>query len=313
MKLTILSLVVISIMATIGSAQSTGNLVAASAPVNYAPVADPQAIAISALQPVMLVLKGYDANGDNLTFSIVTGPSHGVLSQFNPTSGTVVYNPPTQVFATDSFRFAVSDGITTSAAATATITLLETTTVTLASSKNPSIYGTGVTLAATVTAKVGTPVGSVAFNDGAVTLGTSVLSGGRATIITSALGGGKHSITAVYAGAPGFNAGSSAILTQTVAKAATSARLSSSLNPSHNGNTVTFTATVISSTAGTPTGSVAFKDRATSLGTGMLSSGKATLTTAALAPGTHSVTAIYDGDSNFDESTSPALKQKVLP
>ena len=44
---------------------------------------------------------------------------------------------------------------------------------------------------------------------------------------------------------------------------------------------------------------VTFKDGGTTIGTGTLSSGQATLTTSALTPGSHSITAVYGGDTNF--------------
>ena len=65
--------------------------------------------------------------------------------------------------------------------------------------------------------------------------------------------------------------------------------------------------------AGTPTGTVTFMDGGTELGTGTLSSKKATFATASLAEGTHSLTAVYSGDSNFNGGTSAALSEKVNP
>lgn len=76
------------------------------------------------------------------------------------------------------------------------------------------------------------------------------------------------------------------------------------------GQSVTFTAAV-SSGAGTPTGSVTFKDGAAVLGTGRLSGGTATFTTASMAVGSHSITAVYSGDVNFVASTSHSLTQTV--
>src|SRR5204863_9256065 len=88
--------------------------------------------------------------------------------------------------------------------------------------------------------------------------------------------------------------------------------LISSLNPSALGQAVTFTATVKPATgSGTPTGTVTLNDGATVLGTGTLSGGTATLTTSALVGGVHSITAIYCGDANFANSTSPVLMQTV--
>ncbi len=94
--------------------------------------------------------------------------------------------------------------------------------------------------------------------------------------------------------------------------ASTSTTVTSSQNPSTVGANVTFTATVISATAGTITGTVAFFDGATQIGTGALNgSGMATYSTTALTQATHSITAQYGGDSNYATSTSPAVSQVV--
>ena len=77
---------------------------------------------------------------------------------------------------------------------------------------------------------------------------------------------------------------------------------------------VTFSATigVVAPGAGVPTGSVTFKDGSTTLGTGTLNStGQATFATTTLAVGSHSITAVNGGDSNFSGSTSSALAQTV--
>jgi hypothetical protein len=94
----------------------------------------------------------------------------------------------------------------------------------------------------------------------------------------------------------------------TPAAAATSTAVTSSANPAFTGQAVTFTAAVTSS-GGTPTGTVTFLDGTTTLGTGTLASGSATYQTSSLAAGTHSVTASYAGDSSFTASTSTAVSQ----
>jgi len=104
--------------------------------------------------------------------------------------------------------------------------------------------------------------------------------------------------------------------TQTVAVSGTGVRgsasvaLASSDNPALLGGTVTFTATV-SSSSGTPSGSVNFYDESTLLGSGTLALGVATYATSRLAEGTHSITAVYEGDSSFSSGGSSALSLGV--
>jgi hypothetical protein len=88
----------------------------------------------------------------------------------------------------------------------------------------------------------------------------------------------------------------------------TTTSLLSSENPANSGDTVTFTATVSPSTA---SGSVTFLDGSTPLGTPSVSGGQATLSTAALTFGSHSITAVYNGDTNNAGSVSSVLSQVV--
>jgi hypothetical protein len=94
--------------------------------------------------------------------------------------------------------------------------------------------------------------------------------------------------------------------------------LTSGVNPSTYGNTVTFTATIQTNAVavGNISGeTVTFYNGGVSLGTGTLnSSGQAIYTTSAsqLAAGARSITAVYAGDANYLASTnSPALSQAV--
>jgi Big-like domain-containing protein/centrosomal CEP192-like protein/beta-propeller repeat-containing protein/ASPM-SPD-2-Hydin domain-containing protein/HYDIN/CFA65/VesB family protein len=119
-----------------------------------------------------------------------------------------------------------------------------------------------------------------------------------------------HTAGAFQTACPGSCTYYHAFLTK-IGRFNTSTLLSSSLNPSIFGQSVTFTATVKSSTTGTPTGTVTFKDGTTTLGTVALNSGIAKLTTSTLTVGTHSITAVYGGDATFLPSTSAALSQVV--
>jgi hypothetical protein len=98
--------------------------------------------------------------------------------------------------------------------------------------------------------------------------------------------------------------------------AATTTTFISSQNPANFGASVTFTATVTTSGSTPPTGTVTFNDGTTALGTGTLStvsgSQVATFATTTLTAGTHSITAVYGGDSSNAGSTSPAISQVIV-
>lgn len=72
------------------------------------------------------------------------------------------------------------------------------------------------------------------------------------------------------------------------------------------GDSETLTATVAAVLTGRPaaTGTVSFWDGTTLLGTGSVSGGSATFASSALAVGSHSITAVYSGDTNFNPATS---------
>jgi hypothetical protein len=152
--------------------------------------------------------------------------------------------------------------------------------------------------------------------DGAISVGTGTLNGtGVATFETAALAVGNHTVTAVYSGDDSFNGSTSAVLTQGVQKADTTATVTSAPNPSALNEPVTFTATVtpVAPGAGTRTGVVTFKEGATVLGTGTVdASGQATLTTASLGAGSHTITAIYGGDANFNTSTGTTAAAQIV-
>ncbi|MDX6386152.1 MAG: hypothetical protein QOK48_3725 [Blastocatellia bacterium] len=116
-------------------------------------------------------------------------------------------------------------------------------------------------------------------------------------------GAGSCTITASQAGDATYNAAADVSRTFNILKAASTTAVTSSVNPSNVGQSVTFTATV-SSAAGTPTGTVQFKDNGVNLGGPVtLVSGVATLTTSTLTTGLHSITADYGGDGNFNVSS----------
>src|SRR5207245_1858836 len=85
-------------------------------------------------------------------------------------------------------------------------------------------------------------------------------------------------------------------------------------SPSTIGFTVTFTATVavVSPGMGTPTGTVTFKDGGSTLGSSALMNGQASFSTSSLTIGSHMITAVYGGSTDFTGSTSNTVTQDVV-
>ena len=123
------------------------------------------------------------------------------------------------------------------------------------------------------------------------------------------LGVGQQTLTATFTptDTTDYTTGT-ATVALTVVPANPVLTLTASPNPAFVSNPVTFTA-AIGSLGVAPTGSVAFYDGTTQLGTGAVSAGSATFTTSALTLGTHSITAVYSGDSSYTVATSNALPE----
>jgi hypothetical protein len=187
------------------------------------------------------------------------------------------------------------------------------TSTSLTSNLNPSIYGQKVIFTATVASSGSTPPsGKVIFTWNSNTIGSATLNGsGVATLTKSNLNADTYPLTATYKGDTRNLASTSPVLSQVVQPTTSAARITSSLNPSVQGQAVTFTAKITSPTV-VPTGPVTFTAGKTVLGTGQLSGGKATLTTSSLPAGSIKVTATYNGNSNIAKS-SAWLTQIVNP
>ena len=207
----------------------------------------------------------------------------------------------------------VHDASSMSAALAEQITIPPFTTNTAVStSGSPSFIGQSVTFTGTVTCGTHSiPDGElVTFYDGTTALASVALSRGMAVYTISVLSVKTHTIKATYAGDANFKTSSGSV-TQVVEKYPTTTTLTSSLNPSTFGQTVTFTAKVEDTGPYAPTGKVRFFDGTTGIGLVTLSSGIANLTKSNLAVGTHPITAEYLGDADNATSTSSVVNQVV--
>lgn len=233
-----------------------------------------------------------------------------------PSGGSPVSVTSATILAAGSYTLTASftpADTTTYATKTSTAALVVEKTsaaASLVSSASSVPVGSPITFTATVASPSGTPTGTVSFYDGTTLLATVALSQGQAVYTTSSLAVGTHSIAEVYSGDSNFLSNTSSAVGETVGKQTTATALFPSANPVLVTNAVTFMSTVASS-SGTPTGTVSLYDRTTLLATVALSQGQAVYTASSLAVGTHSITAVYSGDSNFSASTSAAVVEIV--
>ncbi len=176
------------------------------------------------------------------------------------------------------------------------------------STPSPIVYG----------ATLNGVLNAVAMNGSATVPGTyaytATPAGGSASAVTNAskLVAGTYTLSVLFTptDANTYKTANGSV-TLVVGKATPSVSLTSTANPVLVQNSITLTATV-SSSVSTPTGSVTFLDGTTPIGTGTVNaSGLATLAISTLSVGSHSITAVYSGDSNFVTLTSSALTQLV--
>jgi hypothetical protein len=163
------------------------------------------------------------------------------------------------------------------------------------------------------------PAGVELSQDGGLTYGTSLdlpETGGTVSTVIDA----RISAAAPVGPISGTIAADSSGATEqdipvngTVNPASTTTAVSSSVNPSVFGQTITLTAEVTPgiSGIGAPTGWVTFCDGTVKLQTIQVMNGAASMTISSFVIGTHTITAKYSGDSNFVGSVSPALNQVV--
>ena len=92
---------------------------------NTEPTAQDDSVTASQNQPLNIKLNANDADGDNLSFTIVDDPSNGQLGNVNPSTNTVTYTPDEDYSGEDNFTFIVNDGTIDSNDATVSIIVEE--------------------------------------------------------------------------------------------------------------------------------------------------------------------------------------------
>ena len=90
-------------------------------PVNDAPVASNGSGTTTVDTPLIGAVTATDVDNASLTFSVVSGPTHGSLSSFNVSTGEFTYTPADSYYGPDSFTFKANDGTVDSNVATFSI------------------------------------------------------------------------------------------------------------------------------------------------------------------------------------------------
>lgn len=186
------------------------------------------------------------------------------------------------------------------------ITQQQTSTTALQITPTAGPPGTSIGFSATVTGVSGfaTPTGTVTLTNGSTTLGTITLANGTGSFNTNTLAVGTYSVIAIYSGDVVYADSTTTAQTVSIQNTPTVA-LTATPSTATIGTTIALKATLTSS-AGTPTGTVYFMDGFNTLGSTVLVSGVASYSATALAVGSHSITARYSGDSNFVAANSAA-------
>jgi Bacterial Ig-like domain (group 3)/FG-GAP-like repeat len=186
------------------------------------------------------------------------------------------------------------------------------TNIQVQSSATPAVYGQTVTLVTSVEESVpngAAPTGTVTLSNGSTVLGTGSVASAL-TVTTSSLPVGSNQLSAAYTGDANYLKHTVTFMQQ-VNKAGTTTGLTTTAGQSAPNQSVTLTATVTSNTTGVPTGTVTFMDGTVTLSTVAVNGSGVASLSIALPLGANSVTAVYNGDANFNTSTSGSVSDLV--
>ena len=243
------------------------------------------------------------ANGDTVHFIdgatiLGSGLLSGGMASFTTTGLTAGTHKIKATFVTDN-----SYATSSSAVLSEVVNGLPTTS-TVASNLNPSIYGQTITFTAKVldNANSGIPTGTISFKAGTTILAKTALSNGTASFSTSTMAAGTKSISVTYNGDTKYAPSTSTVLSQLINRAASATIITSSMNPSTSGQSVTFSISIAPQFTGIPTGTVKLTLGSTALATLTLANGSASYTTTTLPSGADVIKATYNGSGNFNSS-----------
>ena len=188
----------------------------------------------------------------------------------------------------------------------------EPSALTVAIGGSPTIGGS-YTVTVTDTVSSGQPSGPVTValsgtsNSYTAALQPLTANSSSATVTIPATTAGTLTLSVTCTTSANYSCYNPYTTTVTVAKATPTLSISYSPNPPVSGASITLNAVVSTiGAAAAPTGSVTFSDNGTTLNAGQLNGGSTTTTGTVPTTATHSITATYAGDSNYNSVSTTA-------
>lgn len=179
-----------------------------------------------------------------------------------------------------------------------------TTSVSVSSSSNSSVFGAELTFTATVTSAGGTPSGDVVFLDNGAPLAPAVVldTAGVAELVTHGLGVGSHEITARYLGNDQFSLSDSESFDQEITRPHLTISPSATPQAPVLGQSVRLTSQLaaVEDTTAKPAGTLRFKEGAKVLGQyAVVAAGDFFADVPDFAVGTRSITIEFESTNEF--------------
>ncbi|HET7921412.1 MAG TPA: Ig-like domain-containing protein [Gammaproteobacteria bacterium] len=166
---------------------------------NNPPVASNGSVSTDENTAVNGNLSASDQDGDSLTFSIVSQPSHGTVNITNSATGAFTYTPANGFSGSDSFTFKANDGQADSNTATESVTVNST-----GGNNNAPVASNGSVSTDENTAVSGTLSASDQDGDGLTFSVVSQPSHGSVSITNSSTGAFTYTPTSGYSGSDSF-------------------------------------------------------------------------------------------------------------
>lgn len=245
-----------------------------------------------------------------------------LLTSGSPSTATLTINTPGLGSHTIQATYNGDGNYNTATSSVATINVTKGSTTLTTTPASTSPLG-GSTMLVTATLSTGNntlitiPTGTITFTlDGSVVGSGAVVNGTTASINITVPTSGTHALQSSYSGDSNFVQSVSPVVNFTVAKTPTTLVLTPSTTSPALGSALPITATVTPSAVGStqPTGTVTFTVDGVTTAVQAVTPGSpstSSVTLPALSPGSHSVAAIYSGDSYYATSTAAAVTVTV--